>query len=189
MLSALKGIDVFKDKMIDEEFIENISYDLDYVNYNDGSKLFSEGDEWTNVKIILGGNVEIFMNRNNVDIYCDTLYWGCSIGTYTFLSNCKYTMRAEAKSDVLVLVLTKDIFDKYAKANHNFKRLLVDFEKYVLINGLPLLDYKLFRPQSNEMHIFQKWQSVVRRLIRINKSYKLSDQTNINNKVLNADMK
>ena len=128
------------------------------------------------------------MNRNNADIYLDTLYCGWSIGTYTFLSNSKYSMRAEAKSDVLVLVITKEILDKYSKMNHDFKKVLTDYERYVHFEGLPLLDYKLFRPHTDNFHVFQKCQSVWRRLIRINKSYKLADQTKIG-KVMSEEMK
>ena len=174
-INALKEIDLFKDKSISEDFIENIFYDLDYVNYNEGSKLFNEGDEWTNIKIILGGFVDILMKRNNRDIYWDTLYWGCSIGAYTFLSNSKYTMRAEATSDMLVLIITKETIEKHSKINTEFKHRISEINKYVAYDGLPFLDYKIFRSNAAEIDVFDKFHSALRRLIRINKSYKLAE--------------
>ena len=186
-INALRGIDFFKDKIFDDDFIESIYYDLDYVNYSEGSKLFSEGDKWENIKIILGGNVDILMNRNNRDIYCDTLYCGWSIGTYSFLSNNKYNIRGEATSDILVLILTKDIIEKYFKLNQELKILLIEFDKYVSSEGVPFLDYKLFRPQTTDFHVFNKFQSVTKRLIRINKSYKFPTSSNINSREMMAE--
>ena len=118
------------------------------------------------------------MKYGIADIYADTIYSGCSIGTYTLLSHDKYCMRGEAKSDVLVLAIKKEVLEKYAKLYPDMKKIMANYEKYVADFGPPFFDYKLFKGQLANAHVFKKWQQAVKRLIRINKSYKYAEGTN-----------
>ena len=73
---ALLSIDLFKDKQFPQEVIESIIYDLDYINFSEGSLLFNEGDECNQILIILSGTVDILMKYGIADIYTDTVYSG-----------------------------------------------------------------------------------------------------------------
>lgn len=73
---ALLSIDLFKEKQFPQEVIESIIYDLDYINFPEGSLLFNEGDECNQILIILSGTVDILMKYGIADIYADTVYSG-----------------------------------------------------------------------------------------------------------------
>ena len=99
------SIDLFKDKQFPQEVIESIIYDLDYINFSEGSLLFNEGDECNQILIILSGTVDILMKYGIADIYTDTVYSGWSIGTYSIIYKDKNNIRGEATSDILALAI------------------------------------------------------------------------------------
>ena len=178
MTGALKSIDLFKNKEITDEIIENIIYDLEYINFIEGSKLFDEGDNCDQIFIIMSGTVDILMKYGIADIYADTIYSGCSIGTYTLLNNDKYYVRGEATSDVLALSIKREVLEKHAKQYPELKRCMEDFELYITEHGPPFFDYKLYKGHLGTIHVLKRLQQAVKRLIRINKSYKYAEGTN-----------
>ena len=78
----------------------------------------------------------------------------------------------------MLWLLNKEVLDKYSKTNEQFKSILLNFEKYVEENGPPFFDYKLYKGQSTSSNIFKKFHQTVKRLMRLNKSYKYADTTN-----------
>lgn len=172
MLKALRNVDILNDPRIPEEVLDNLSYELGYCTYNPGSKLFTIGGHCSSIKIIVNGLVDIYINNNDVsDIFIDTLYSGWNIGGYNCVTKDDYTITGVAKTDTTVLALTFDVLEKYIQKYDVFRSIIKEYETYIDENGLPYLDYKLYRSQLHNISPLRKFQQGVRRIMRILLSY------------------
>jgi len=118
------------------------------------------------------------------NIFVDTLYPGCNIGGYSCIAKEDYTITGIASSDTTVLVLKMSILEKYINnPTHGGVQgfdLLYPIHKYIQENGMPYLDYKLYRSSLFKVKPVRKLQQGVRRIMRILKSVsKISPQEEV----------
>jgi CRP-like cAMP-binding protein len=178
VLKCLRNIDILNDSQVSDDLLDNISYDLDYANYTENSKLFTIGGHCSSIKIIVNGMVDVYINNgingNGHDVFVDTLYSGCNIGAYNIITKEDYNITGVASSDTTVLVLRYETLEKYIHKYRELRKIADDYETYILTEGLPYLDYKLYRSTVFKIKPLRKLQQGVRRIMRILQSYKLN---------------
>ena len=118
-------------------------------------------------------------NQNNISqTYLDTLYSGCTIGSYSVLMEEDYTMIGKATEDCTVLKLPYKSLSYFRDKFDELDIEISEYEKYISENGLPYCDYKLDRNRF-EMSMIERFQNSVRRIMRILKSYKSNAFTDL----------
>lgn len=82
-MRALRNIDFLTEKVPDD-VIEEITYMVKLVTFNQEAHLFKQGKTCCEIHIIVNGEVDIFINNNQMyDMHMDTLYSGCTTGSYS----------------------------------------------------------------------------------------------------------
>ena len=111
-MRLIKNID-YLSYNISDLILEEIQYKLKLVTIPKDSYVFKAGKICQNVIFICTGEIEIYINNNEVkgDSHLDTLYSGCSIGAYSSLIQDNYTISGRAKSDCVLLELPMVEFD------------------------------------------------------------------------------
>ena len=146
---SVKNIDYLSYNMPDL-IINDISYLFEITSISEGSYLFKKGTTWKDIHIISNGEINIYLGDNKRESFLDTLYAGCTIGSYGVLNADDYTVSAKAKTDCTVLSMPYSkllvLRDKYEKLDEAISR----YENYCDENGIPYWDYKLHRNRSLE---------------------------------------
>lgn len=88
-----------------------------------------------------------------------------------------YTITGIARTDTTVLALTFGVLEKYIQNHDVLMSIIKDYETYIDENGLPYLDYKLYRSQLHNITPLRKLQQGVRRIMRIMLSYQMETKT------------
>lgn len=181
---ALRNIE-FLTLSIPEEIIEEISYKLELKSIAKGEYLFKVGDPCKVIYIICKGRLELLIsnNRHSTESFLDTLYAGCSVGSYSALNTEDYTLSGKALTDCTVLKLDFMVLDQMRAEFDELDDNLSEYEEYIEENGLPYCDYKLHRGKSLDISPLEKFQNGIHRIIRIVKSYKASSLTDLLKKV------
>lgn len=175
LMRALRNIDFLNNK-VDDDTIEEITYKVRLDNYNADNYIFKQSQRWKEIFIVVNGEIDIFINNNKIyDIHMDTLYSGCTIGSYTCLTEDDYSISAKAKTDWTVIVIDKTQLESLRKEYEDINTSITEYEEYIRENGLPFLDYKMHRSKSNKMKPHIKLQKGLKRIVRIVRSYKIDD--------------
>lgn len=95
---SIKNIDYLSYKMPDQ-IIDDISYMFEMTSISQGAYLFKKGNTCRDIHIISNGELNIYLGDNKREMYLDTLYTGCTIGSYASLNADDYTVSAKAKTD------------------------------------------------------------------------------------------
>lgn len=118
-------------------------------------------------------------NQNNLSYtYLDTLYSGCTIGSYGVLLEEDYTIACKAVDECTVLKLRYKKLSEFRDSHYELDERMAEYEQYVMDNGLPYCDYKL-NHDNQYLDPKQKFQNGVRRIMRIVKSYKSNAFTDL----------
>ena len=129
--------------------------------------------------MISNGEINIFIGENKKEQLLDTLYTGCTIGSYASLNADDYTISARAKTDCTILKMAYrsmlTLRDKYDKLDQAISR----YEEYTDDNGIPYCDYKLHRNKNLEWSPIEKFRHGINRISKIVKSYKSSALTDL----------
>lgn len=127
---------------------------------------------------MIANPIEINISINNNEIYdisLDTLYSGWAIGAYSCISMADHCITGIAKTDCSVIIISRGILTsltkEYDEINHSIRQL----EESIKINGLPFLDYRMYRTKTSNMTAKQKFRIGVRRIVKIVRSYKIDD--------------
>lgn len=106
-----------------DSIIDDISYLFEPHSFNEGEYLFKKGTVCKDIHIITNGEVNIFLGGSKKEFFLDTLYTGCTIGSYASLNADDYTVSAKAKTDCTVLqmpyrslLILRDKYDKLDQA-------------------------------------------------------------------------
>jgi CRP-like cAMP-binding protein len=175
LMKVIRNID-FINKTISDDIVEEIMYRVTLKQFNKGAYLFKQGKPWNEIHILVNGEVEIYVNNNEVyDILVDTLFWGWSIGAYSSLMNEDYTVSGLVKEDWIVILISKDLIDNLRTQFDDLDKTINEYETYIQENGLPYLDYKIYRSKFYRFSPLLKFQNGIRRIIRIVHSYKIND--------------
>ncbi|CAI2362152.1 unnamed protein product [Moneuplotes crassus] len=181
---SLRNVE-FLDKSVPEDLIEELSFKMQFKNASRDDYIFKSGTPCRNIIIIASGRVEILiMNNNNGDeSYLDTLYSGCTIGSYSVLNNDDYCTSCKALTDVTYLTLDFTILEQMRLVYEELDDSMCELEDYIENYQLPYCDYKLQRGKDWDLKPIQKFQNGINRIIRIVKSYQSNTFTNLLKKV------
>ncbi|CAI2361123.1 unnamed protein product [Moneuplotes crassus] len=168
---ALANVD-FLQHEIPENIIDEIFYKLELLNVNKGKYLFKNGKICRNLHIIVSGEAEILIkNVDGQETYLDSLYRGCSTGTYSILTGDPYSFSFRATTDCLLLTLSDKSIEELREKYEELNLIISEYEQYIAEEGLPYCDYKFYRSGHSEMTPLKKFQLGIRRIMRIVKSY------------------
>lgn len=67
---------------LNDEIVDEISYMLEPINITQSTNLFAAGEICNNIYVISSGEINIYVNNNGQETYVDTLYTGCTVGSY-----------------------------------------------------------------------------------------------------------
>ena len=171
MKRSLRNIDYFTYGLTEDKVIEEITYLLEMIDIKHEDYLFKTKDQWKNIYMISNGEIEIYVNNNGKDHFIDTLYAGCTIGSYGVLKLEDYTINAKAKTDWTLLKLSYDNLLKIRDKYQNVDEICEEYEQYIYMNGMPYCDYKLHRNRHHRMNPIEKFKNWVHRIIRIGKIF------------------
>lgn len=164
---ALCSIEYFSGPTSDE-IIEALTYKLEILNINKDTTIFQNGKPCREIYIIAHGEVNIYIKNNEIkDSYLDTVYQGCSIGSYSVLTGDDYSITGKAKTDWTLLKLTYNTLEELRAKFDEMDYILSEFEDYIEAEGLPFWDFKLYRAGFLKMKPLKKFQIGIRRIIQI----------------------
>ena len=107
-------------KGISNSAIEEIGYLFEIVSFNKNEYLFKAGQMCENIYIISKGEIDILINKMGTDVHIDTLYTGCSIGSYGIISGQWFITSGKAKTDCTLLRLS---LSKLMKARKDYEEV------------------------------------------------------------------
>ena len=157
---------------ISDKIIEEMSYMFDLVSIKEDNYLFRAGTPCRDIYIISKGELNIFVYNNTKETFVETLYAGCTIGSYCSLTSEEYTISGKARNDLTVLKLPFTKMQALREKYDDLDNIMGKYETYLDDNGLPYLDYKLYRTKHLNMKPKEKLKYGVKRIVRIVKSYK-----------------
>ncbi|CAI2363764.1 unnamed protein product [Moneuplotes crassus] len=176
---ALSNID-FLQHDLPESIIDEIFYRLELLDVNQGKYLFKDGKTCHNIHIIVSGEGEISIkNVDGEETYLDTLYRGCTVGTYSIMTGDPYSFSFKAKTDCVLLTLSDSSLEDLREKFEDLNLIMSEYEQYIEEEGLPYCDYKFYRSGHSQMTPLKKFQLGIKRIMRIVKSYKSNKLINI----------
>lgn len=156
-------------KPCSEETLEQLSYYLKEETYEQGATIFRAGSTVDRVFFIAAGEVDIVVKIGHKEITLDTLYQACNIGEYGVLGDFKHTFSARAKKNPTQIVYIKKealelLRDKLDDLRHNIEKC----KEYLDDSGLPLVDFRLYRKETERMKTKEVLKIAIARVMRIN---------------------
>ena len=169
---VLKNIDYLAE--VPDVVLEEMTYLLEPVNITPGSYLFKRGTPCKEIYLVCNGDLDIYIGKNSRENIIDTLYTGCTVGAYYILTNDDYAISAKAATDCTLLKLTSkqlvDLRGDFDKLDDEINKC----ENYVVDNGLPYCDYKMYRTKLYKSTPITKFRAGIRRIVNIVRTFKSS---------------
>ena len=97
------------------------------------------------------------------------------MGAYSLLNKEDYTISGLVKTDCTAIIISRDLLDNMRTQYDDLDKNLKEYEDYIADNGLPYLDYKIYRSKFFKLPPLLKFQNGIRRISRIVQSYKIND--------------
>ena len=164
---TLESIEYFNEPKL-EKIREELFYKLEILNIKKDTTIFQNGKPWREIYIIANGEVNIFIENNDKnESYLDTVYQGCSIGSYSILTGDDYSINGKAKTDWTLLKLTYEKLEEVRKEFDELDYIISEYEDYIESEGLPYCDFKLYRAGLSKMKPIKKFQIGIRRIVQI----------------------
>lgn len=138
-----------------------------------------------NIHIVCNGDIDIYIGNNKRESVIDTLYTGCVIGAYYSLTGDDYAISAKATSNCMLLQLTSKQIIDFRTESEVLDENITKCENYILENGLPYCDYKMYRTKLYKSTPYSKFRSGIRRIVHIVRTFKSSALQDLLEKVLN----
>lgn len=70
-------------------------------------------------------------------MYLDTLYRGCTIGSYSVMTGDPYSFSVKAKTDCVLLTLSEKDIDELREKYEALNYVMSEYEQYIEEQGLP----------------------------------------------------
>lgn len=106
MIKFLKNTDMTDG--VSDSVLWEMSYGLKFDYVEKDHYIFSFGQSKWAIYFIISGNVEISTPLSKGSVIIETLYWGCSMGTYTTLFGSSIEFSAFAREHTLFFTLDYD---------------------------------------------------------------------------------
>ena len=170
LVSNLKCIDYLKEAT--DDFLEDLYYELKDETFEGDRVIFKAGDDINKIYFVTDGQVEVTVKVNNVDIWIDTLYQGCSMGEYGVLGTSTFMFTATAKSNIVkVWYITKDIIKSKINASRFLKLEAERFSEPLKDSSDIFLDFRIVRTESRKAIIEKIIKLSVLRYMKIVKVF------------------
>lgn len=163
----LRYIDYIKN--LSDETVESLTYCLKEEMYDAGSFVFKAGAPVDKLYFIASGEVDIIVKIGKKEATLDTLYQACNIGEYGVLGDYKHTFTAKVKANGTHLVyIPKESLHIIKNQFEDLYKEIGECYDYLENSGLPLVDFRLFRPDDGR----KRWKDILKlaiaRVMRIN---------------------
>ena len=170
LVSNLKCIDYLKEAT--DDFLEDLYYELKDETFEGDKVIFKAGDDINKIYFITDGQVEVTVKVNNIDIWIDTLYQGCSMGEYGVLGTSTFMFTATAKSNIVkVWYITGDIIKSKINASRFLKLEAERFSEPLKDSSDMFLDFRIVRTESRKAKIKKIIKFSVLRYMKIVKVF------------------
>eukprot|EP00347_Sterkiella_histriomuscorum_P003990 403362169 len=163
-----KVVDYLKD--LENKPMTEIIFHIQQQYYPKDSIIVNQGDILEHIYIIIEGEVDVFIVSGFENICLENLYKFCQFGSYTSLmpenknlSTCKIS----ARTDTQILMLKISHLTALRSRYKQVEQILSNTEKFLLDDGLPLCDFKIYR-RSQTRTTKSIFKSAVRRIIKLN---------------------
>eukprot|EP00347_Sterkiella_histriomuscorum_P022573 403337973 len=162
---------------LSEDLKEELHYKLSLEYFEKDTEIFSTGDSCDALYFIVDGEIDLVIHQqDDEELQLDTLYTGCSIGSYSLIQQQKYPYTARARNSVTLLVLSRADLYEAVDVIEELNYALWDAEEFINNNGVPMCDYTIYRAiwrNNNEQpKPLQKFQNAVRRIRILNQRNK-----------------
>ena len=132
-----------------EELAEVVSK-VSFRSFASGERVFVEGDPGDSIFIVVGGEADALgLDESGVETVRATFIEGDFFGEFAFFSGSSRTGTVQARGDVELLELTREVFDEIAATHPHVTKVLFEFYKERVVDGLMASSY-IFRPMSPE---------------------------------------
>ena len=169
---VLRNIDYLAD--VSDVILEEMTYMLEPINITVGSYLFKRGTPCKEIYIICNGQLDVYIGNSKRETIMDTLYTGCTLGSYYILTNDDYVISAKTTSDCTLFKLTSEQLINLRADFEQLDENIIKCEDYVALNGLPYCDYKMYRTKMFKSSPISKFKVVIKRVINIVRTFKSS---------------
>ena len=136
MQRSLRNVDYLQ-KGISNNILEEISYKFEVININKDDYLFQVGSPCKNLYIIAQGEIDIYVSNSSREAYLDTLYTGCTIGSYGCTTQDCYNTSGKAKTDCVVLKLHCNKLIELRQEHPELDDIMTQYEAFIETNGSP----------------------------------------------------
>ena len=90
----------------------------------------------------------------------ESLYWGCSIGTYSCIMGVQIEMSAFAKEHTLYFTLSYDYIHQISLVDETLGKNVEQLWKWIKSNDLPVLDFWCFSCFTQQLSLLSKVKRV-----------------------------
>lgn len=156
---------------VSDLILEDLIYELDTERVETGNYLFKKGFPCDCIYIIIGGEVDIYMENNGRETYIETLKQSCNIGTYSTIQEEDYSFTCKAKTDCTLMMLKFETLDKYRNKYDELNYYLIEYEGFIEDNGSPFCDFLIYRNKKDGFNPHESFVSGVKRAKNILKSF------------------
>ena len=169
IIKLIKNVDYFEG--ISERILKSIYYDLKQEYYQEDDVIFNIGDPTNKAYFITQGIIDLYIPSEEGDmILLDQLKIGSSLGSYSLLSEQTRMFKAIAKTYCAVTVLTQADITRLKFMYGDELKSIDEAEEWVQENGVPFMDFRIYR-QSRGLMIYKKiLKDACRRLVNINRA-------------------
>lgn len=107
-VEALRNVPLFSS--LDESKLKLLSFTSEWVEYESGDSLCSEGEQGEEAFVILQGEVDVYVNTKNGPLLVNSHSVGDIVGETAIVCDVPRTATVKAKNKLVVLKITKDVF-------------------------------------------------------------------------------
>lgn len=130
-------------KNLSYEVREDLHYKLTLENFEKGSKIFHRGSDCQQILFVVNGELELYVDQNNVEYTLDVLGMGSVVGSYSIINQSQFQYHGKAKTNLSVLILKRDDLLEAAEDYADLTESIEKATQFILDNEVPLCDYNM----------------------------------------------
>jgi len=108
LVRGLQNVD-FLSHGIGLDVLEELAFSLKHEVVGMGTLLVTAGQEADQIFLVVEGELEVYITNSGNETNLDTVYSGCTIGTYSILNSDLHTISVKAKYDSVVMSLDSEV--------------------------------------------------------------------------------
>lgn len=116
--------------------------------HSPGDVLLEQGMKTKSIYFIVSGEIKMSIMLKSREILLDQLYKNCILGAYGAISGQKQSFTAKVSRMCHVQVLNAKDMRRLGDGNLNMSLALREAESYIEENGVPIVDYSLYKSKT-----------------------------------------